>query len=47
MCIAAPVGQDALAFVNSPVGKAQHLTGVYGRVVQDGQVTVGDVIRKA
>ena len=39
-------GVDAVAFVNSPVGRQLHLRGVNARVVQAGQVRVGDRARK-
>lgn len=39
-------GQDAVRFINTPVGKALHLRGLYARIVQAGTVTVGDVITK-
>jgi hypothetical protein len=39
-------GADAVKFVNSEAGKRLRLRGVYARVVQDGTVSVGDVIRK-
>ncbi len=39
-------GADALKFVNSPVGKELHLRGINARVVQGGQIAVGDVVRK-
>ncbi len=35
-------GKDACVFVNSRVGKANRLRGVYARIVQDGMVAVGD-----
>lgn len=40
-------GLDAMNFVNSPVGRELHLRGINARVIQPGQVRVGDVIRKA
>lgn len=39
-------GADALKFVNSPVGKELHLRGINAKVVQGGQIAVGDVVRK-
>ena len=39
-------GQDAVRFVNTPLGKSLHLRGIYAKVVQAGVLTVGDVIRK-
>lgn len=39
-------GGDALAFVNSPEGRALNLRGIYARVVVPGRVCVGDEIRK-
>lgn len=39
-------GKDACVFVNSRVGKANRLRGVYARVVQDGVVAVGDSVMK-
>ena len=39
-------GKEAAVWVNSPVGKQLHLRGIYARVVQDGRVKAGDVIRK-
>jgi MOSC domain-containing protein YiiM len=39
-------GEDALRFVNSPVGKDLHLRGINARVVEPGTVRRGDVIRK-
>jgi MOSC domain-containing protein YiiM len=39
-------GPAALAFVNSPEGKQLHLRGIYARVIQSGEVRVGDRIDK-
>ena len=39
-------GQDAMKFVNSPVGRRLHLRGVNARVVQPGVIRVGQVARK-
>lgn len=39
-------GKAAVVFVNGPKGKAMRLRGIYGRVVQDGQVAVGDRVLK-
>jgi MOSC domain-containing protein YiiM len=39
-------GQEALTFVNSPVGRELRLRGVNARVVVAGTVRVGDVVRK-
>jgi len=39
-------GVDALKFVNSPDGKQLHLRGINARVVQAGEIRVGDVVRK-
>jgi MOSC domain-containing protein YiiM len=39
-------GADALKFVNSPVGKELHLRGINAKVVQGGQIAVGDAVRK-
>jgi hypothetical protein len=39
-------GQEALRFVNSPVGRELRLRGVNARVVVPGTVRVGDAIRK-
>jgi MOSC domain-containing protein YiiM len=43
---AARFGQDALRFVNSPVGRELHLRGLNARVVAAGTVRAGDVISK-
>ena len=39
-------GRDACLFVNTGEGKRLRLRGIYGRVVQDGRVSVGDAVRK-
>ena len=39
-------GQDALAFVSTPVGKQLRLRGLNARVVQPGTIRVGDVAKK-
>ena len=39
-------GKDAVRYFNSKKGKAQHLRGVYARVVRDGTVRLGDAVRK-
>jgi MOSC domain-containing protein YiiM len=39
-------GREATVFVNTGEGKRLRLRGIYGRVVQDGTVSVGDVITK-
>lgn len=39
-------GRDACVFVNTGEGRTHRLRGIYGRVVQDGRVTVGDTVRK-
>ena len=38
-------GRDACVFVNTGEGKRLRLRGIYVRVVQDGRVSVGDVVR--
>lgn len=43
---AARFGRDAFNFVNSPVGTELHLRGINARVVQPGEIKVGDVVRK-
>ena len=39
-------GREACAFVNVAEGDRYKLRGVYGRVVLDGYVSVGDIVRK-
>ena len=39
-------GIDAMKFVNSPAGRRLRLRGANARVVQDGVIRVGDVVRK-
>jgi MOSC domain-containing protein len=43
---AARFGQDALLFVNSPVGRKLRLRGVNAKIVTSGTVRVGDGIHK-
>ena len=39
-------GKDAVAFVNSAAGKELRLRGVYAKVIEAGEIQVGDVISK-
>lgn len=39
-------GAPALRVVNSPIGKQLRLRGIYAKVIQSGDVRVGDLIRK-
>jgi hypothetical protein len=39
-------GQEAMKFVNSPVGRQLHLRGINAKVVQPGIIRVGDRARK-
>lgn len=39
-------GMDAMEFVNSAEGKRLHLRGIYVKVVQPGEIRVGDAARK-
>jgi MOSC domain-containing protein YiiM len=39
-------GNDALRFVNSPIGRELRLRGANAKVVVPGQIRVGDPIRK-
>jgi hypothetical protein len=43
---AARFGNDALGFVNSPVGKRMHLRGIYAKVIKAGTIRVGDAVQK-
>ena len=43
---AARFGKDAFNLVNSPLGTELHLRGINARVVQPGEIKVGDVVRK-
>ena len=43
---AARFGQDALKFVNSPIGRQLRLRGANAKVVVAGRVRVGDAVRK-
>lgn len=40
-------GEAALRAVNSPLGKQLRLRGVYSKVIQAGEVRVGDVVKRA
>jgi MOSC domain-containing protein YiiM len=40
------IGVDAMKFVNSPLGRQLHLRGINARVVQSGQIRVGDSVKK-
>jgi hypothetical protein len=40
-------GRDACVFVNTGEGRSMRLRGIYGRVVRDGQISVGDIVKKA
>ncbi len=40
-------GADALRWISTPVGLAARMRGMYVRVVADGPVRVGDIVRKA
>jgi MOSC domain-containing protein YiiM len=39
-------GRDATVFVNTGAGKEYRLRGIYGRVVKDGTVSIGDAVVK-
>ncbi|MGZ5567746.1 MAG: MOSC domain-containing protein, partial [Limisphaerales bacterium] len=39
-------GQDAMTFVNSPLGRQLNLRGINARIFQAGTVRVGDIARK-
>lgn len=39
-------GVDAMKFVNAPVGRALNLRGINAKVVQAGEVRVGDSVKK-
>jgi hypothetical protein len=39
-------GEDAMLFVNSPVGKSLHLRGINAKVVQPGLIRAGDGVKK-
>ena len=43
---AARFGQDAIKFVNSPLGKELHLRGLNAKVIQLGTIQIGDVVKK-
>jgi MOSC domain-containing protein YiiM len=40
-------GTDATKFVNSAEGKRLHLRGINSRVIQAGEIRLGDVVRKS
>jgi hypothetical protein len=40
-------GQEAVDFVNSALGIKLHLRGINARIIQQGTIRVGDVVRKA
>jgi MOSC domain-containing protein YiiM len=39
-------GVEAIKFVNSPEGKRLHLRGINTKVIQPGNIRVGDVVKK-
>lgn len=39
-------GVDAVKYVNSKTGKALRLRGMFGQIVQEGVVNIGDVVEK-
>ncbi len=39
-------GEDALAFISTPEGRAQRMRGVNARVIQGGAIRVGDAVVK-
>lgn len=39
-------GQEALNWINSAIGKSLRLRGLNARVVQDGAIRTGDIVRK-
>ncbi|MCI5085924.1 MAG: hypothetical protein MRY67_08395 [Rhodovulum sp.] len=39
-------GRDACLFVNTGAGKEHRLRGIYARVITDGEIAVGDSVRK-
>ena len=43
---AARFGQDAILFVNSPVGRDLHMRGVNAKVIRSGTIRTGDIVRK-
>jgi MOSC domain-containing protein YiiM len=43
---AARFGVDAMAFVNSGLGKQLNFRGINAKVVQSGGIKVGDAVRK-
>jgi hypothetical protein len=43
---AARFGQDAILFVNSPIGKELHMRGVNAKVIQSGIIRTGDIVSR-
>lgn len=39
-------GRDATVFVNTGEGRTLRLRGIYARVIEDGRVSVGDIVHK-
>ena len=39
-------GLDAMKFVNSPLGRRLNLRGINAVVIQEGDIRVGDIVRK-
>src|SRR5690606_26550228 len=39
-------GREAVRFVNSKEGRHMRLRGIYAKVITDGEIAIGDVIRK-
>jgi len=39
-------GKDAVIFVNSEIGKKNHLRGINAKVIKEGSIKTGDIVRK-
>lgn len=39
-------GLDAMKFVNSPLGRALNLRGINAKIIKNGNITVGDIVKK-